>query len=1031
LQIFCKAKNFKQMKKNIVALLALLFTMTQFVKAQDPVVINFSDATASGSTVTINVTADNFTDISGMQLFIGWDESVLNFQQITNINGELDGFNSGSFANPPSIPEGHVNVSWFSTNPFGESETLPDGTVLFSILLSVEGDPCDETSFDLVDYNGQPNEAYDGNFNEVDLQFNPGTVLIPGEDCGGSGGDEFGLGLIGGEISGLPGSNVCVEITVDSFVNINSAQFAVQYDESILEYTGATDGPLTDELVNPTGTNHIRFLWLVPPDENPNTLPDGTVLIEFCFNVIGNLGECSPIDIVSITTPPALDIEFINGDGQVVDYYTTSGEVCAGDPPPMDDVVFIASDETGEQNSNVCVDISTEGFEEVGSFQWAFAWDDDVMTYDGLGTTNNINISDTDVNLVASDKLRVSWLPTTAVTQPDGTVLFQLCFDLVGDCDASTTAVFTNDGSTFQIEVGDGDGNTMGYSVQNGSVSIECACELTYTKTDADCHGEETGAIYTSLNGCDAQSYEWNTGATTPDLIGIGAGLYKVTVTDLDNNEIVSDWITITEPSQILVTETITNVSCGVEGKIELNVQGGTPGYTFNWNPNVSSNNVAEGLDAGAYSVTVTDQNGCEINKTYGVTGTIPELSISGSMTDITCKDANDGSISISASDGCPGYNINWSDGQATGLFNRTNLAAGSYTATVTDQEGQNETINFTITNPTFALEVNGTTTDAIIDGADGSIDVTVTGGEPDYTFQWNNGATSEDVTVAAGSYTVFVEDARGCTAEASFDVIERYDKIVMDAEVADLYNGYGVSCFGECDGKINLSVTGNVPWTLYVDGQETELDEFPQLNFCPGEYEIKVVDDEYGYEASETLVISEPDQLLISYDPEEDVSCSTEGDGTIAISVEGGVEDYSFNWGSGIDAEEYVEGLEPGIYSVVVTDANKCQALLSDIEVEECQTGDCYLATPVITPNGDGFNDYFDFSCLRDFPSTQLDVYDRWGRKVFSMQDYDGSWDGMGTDGELVEGSYMWVLIATLDNGDERVYKGTLSILR
>jgi gliding motility-associated-like protein len=96
-----------------------------------------------------------------------------------------------------------------------------------------------------------------------------------------------------------------------------------------------------------------------------------------------------------------------------------------------------------------------------------------------------------------------------------------------------------------------------------------------------------------------------------------------------------------------------------------------------------------------------------------------------------------------------------------------------------------------------------------------------------------------------------------------------------------------------------------------------------------------------------------------------------------------------------------------------------------------ECQTGDCYLATPVITPNGDGFNDYFDFSCLRDFPSTQLDVYDRWGRKVFSMQDYDGSWDGMGTDGELVEGSYMWVLIATLDNGDERVYKGTLSILR
>jgi gliding motility-associated-like protein len=998
--------------------------------AQDPVVINFSDANATGATVTIDVTADNFTNISGMQLFIGWDEAVLSFQQIININGQLDGFNTSSFATPPAIPDGHVNVSWFSTNALGESENLPDGARLFSILLSVVGQPCDETDFELVDYNGQPNEAYDGDFNEVSVLFGTGTVLIPGEDCGGNGGgDEFGLGLIGEEVVGPNGSNVCVAITVDSFVNINSAQFAVQYDQTILEYTGYNDGPLNDELVNPTGANNIRFLWLVPATEGPNTLADGTTLIEFCFNVIGDLGDCSPINIISITTPPALDIEFINGQGQVVDYYTQSGEVCVGEAQ-VPDVNFVASDEVGEKGSRVCVDVTTENFEDVGSFQWAFTWNDNVMVYDGLGNINNINISDNDINQVSGGKLRVSWLPTTAVTRPDGSILFQLCFDLNGDCDATTTTQFVDDGANFQIEVGDGDGNSLPYAVQGGTVSIECACELDYTKTDVSCNGFEDGKIYITLTGCEAQSFLWSSGQTSQNLEGVGAGSYRVTVTDTNGGQIVSDLITLSEPSAIVVSETITNVSCTQEGRIQLNVQGGTPGYDFNWSPNVSTNNIASGLAAGTYAVTITDQNNCEINKTYGVTSNLTPLAVEGSMTDITCKDANDGSITINASDGCPGYNIAWSDGQSAGQFTRMGLAAGTYTATVTDQKGQTDMISFTITNPAAALQITGTVNDAIIGGASGSIDITVTGGEPNYTYAWSNGATTQDVTVGAGTYTVFVEDDRGCTTNQTFEVIERYGNITLTAEAADLYNGYGVSCYGECDGKINISVVGN-PWTLFVDGVETSLNQFPQLNFCPGEYEISVVDDEYGYEATEVVEITEPDLLVITFDPEEGVSCSSGDDGTITISVDGGVEDYVFNWGAGIEGEEFVEGLDVGTYSVVVTDANKCQALLADIEVPRCETGECFIGSPVITPNADGFNDYFVISCLRDIPASELVVYDRWGREVYSVENYDGTWDGTGTDGELDEGSYMWVLTAFLNNGDERQYKGTLTILR
>jgi gliding motility-associated-like protein len=1014
------------MKKNIIALFSLMLAIIQISFAQDPVVINFSDGTTSGGTVTVDVTADNFVNIAGMQLFIGWDETVLHFDQITNINGELDGFNASSFATPPSIPEGHVNISWFSTNPFGDSETLPNGTLLFSIVLSEAGDPCDETNFELVDYNNQPNEAYDGDFNTVDVIYNAGTVDIPGTDCGsGNGDDQYGLGLIVEELVAAAGSNVCVEITVDSFVNISSVQFAIEYDQTVLEYTGWDNSSLPDVLVNPTGTNNVRVLWLVPADENPYTLPDGTRLIEFCFDVIGT--GCSPVEVVSITTPPALEIEFINGDGQVVDYYTEAGEVCEG--IPQDEVTFIASNETGDLNQTVCVDITCENFDDIGAFQWAFTWDNSVMTYNGLGGINNINISDTDINLVAPNKIRVSWLPTTAVTQPDGTILFQLCFDLVGDCDDSTLAQFTDDGVNFQIQVGDGDGQPLDYSVEPGSVTIQCACEISYTVENVSCFGFNDGKIFLNLGtGCDAVSYEWNTGQTTKNLIGIGAGTYQVTITDSNGGTTVSGLIVIGQPTAITATETITDVSCAGLGVINLNVSGGIPAYTFNWSPNVSTTNVAQNLNAGAYSVTITDQNGCTLNKTYGVTANIPDLNVDGDMTNITCKDANDGTITVTGSGGCPGYNINWSDGQATGMFARTSLAQGTYTATVTDQLGQNETISFTITNPATAVEVTGTVTDAIVNGADGQIILSVTGGEAVYEYSWSNGATTKDITAGPGTYTVTVTDARGCSVQATFTIDEVYDTIELTAGVdVDQYNGFGVSCYGECDGQIIISVVGNPEYTLYLNNDEISANGLNGL--CPGDYTVRV-EDEFGNEDEQSVTITEPEELTITL---EEQTCSNGDDGTITVSVDGGTGDYDFDWGVAGAYEEVLEGTIPfQVYSLIVTDDNDCQAALTDLEeVEECDKGDCFIGSPVITPNGDGSNDVFLISCLRDHPNNRLDVYDRWGRKVFTTDNYNSDWGGTGTDGELEEGSYMWVLTAFLENGSERTFRGTVTILR
>jgi gliding motility-associated-like protein len=198
-------------------------------------------------------------------------------------------------------------------------------------------------------------------------------------------------------------------------------------------------------------------------------------------------------------------------------------------------------------------------------------------------------------------------------------------------------------------------------------------------------------------------------------------------------------------------------------------------------------------------------------------------------------------------------------------------------------------------------------------------------------------------------------------------------------------------------------------------------------MNFCAGDHSIRIV-DAIGNENTVVVTFEEPDPIEIEV---IEITCSNEDDGSIDLSVSGGTGEYEYDWGiSGADAS-FVENLAAGDYSLLVNDENNCQALIADLLVETCETGECFVANPVITPNNDGINDAFVINCLREYANNQLDVYDRWGRKVFAESNYAGNWQGTGTEGELDEGSYMWVLTVYLGNGDERIYKGTLTLLR
>ena len=178
------------------------------------------------------------------------------------------------------------------------------------------------------------------------------------------------------------------------------------------------------------------------------------------------------------------------------------------------------------------------------------------------------------------------------------------------------------------------------------------------------------------------------------------------------------------------------------------------------------------GLGAGTYELTVTDANGCEVSIDGGVEITEPnilEIAIDATA-DASCNGATDGSIDITVSGGTAPYSYAWSNGATT--EDLAGLGAGTYELTITDANGCEAKIDggVEITEPNILEIAIDATADASCNGAaDGSIDVTISGGTAPYTYAWSNGAATEDLSgLGAGTYELTVTDANGC--EVSID---------------------------------------------------------------------------------------------------------------------------------------------------------------------------------------------------------------------------------------------------------------------
>src|SRR5690606_15985830 len=217
------------------------------------------------------------------------------------------------------------------------------------------------------------------------------------------------------------------------------------------------------------------------------------------------------------------------------------------------------------------------------------------------------------------------------------------------------------------------------------------------------------------------------------------------------------------------------------------------------------------------------------------------------------------------------------------------NVPAGTYTVTVTDENGCTGTISATIEQPVLPLDITGSVTNVLCYGeSTGAIDITITGGTSPYLFNWSNLASSEDLTgLTANTYTVTVTDFNGCTLVAGFMVTQPSEALSLDANIIHII------CHGGNNGAIDLSVSGGVAPYNYVWSNGAVLQDLNSLD--AGDYTVTVTDAN-GCTAIETYAVTEADVLAVT-ETHNNPTCFGGNNGAIDITVTGGATPYTFLW--------------------------------------------------------------------------------------------------------------------------------------
>ncbi len=441
------------------------------------------------------------------------------------------------------------------------------------------------------------------------------------------------------------------------------------------------------------------------------------------------------------------------------------------------------------------------------------------------------------------------------------------------------------------------------------------ALSLTVTATGAGCGGSVGSATATTTGGTAGYSFLWTGNRTGATITGLTAGAYAVTVTDANGCIITGNANVTATVSPVTITASQTNVLCfgGNTGAINATPANGATPYSFAWsNGRTVANNT--GLAAGVYTLTVTDANSCMAMGSYTISQPAAALTASSTQTNVACFGGNNGTITASAVGGTAPYMFMWAGGITTAA--RTGLTAGTYTVTVTDNNGCMTMTSATITQPAAALTANATaTTVSCFGGNDGTATVTTTGGTGAVMFMWSNTQTTATATgLVANTYTVTATDANGCTTTATAAVTQ------PTAALTTTPASTSPSCIGDVDGMIMANATGGTAPYMFMwsDAQTTAA----ATGLSAGVYQVTVTDSR-ACVTNATITLSDPAAITLTV-TSADVLCNGDATGMAMATTAGGTGVFNYAWSDG-QTTAAATGLTIGVYTISVRDANSC----------------------------------------------------------------------------------------------------------
>ncbi len=375
------------------------------------------------------------------------------------------------------------------------------------------------------------------------------------------------------------------------------------------------------------------------------------------------------------------------------------------------------------------------------------------------------------------------------------------------------------------------------------------------SKTDVECASHLGSANINVNGGTEPYTYIWTNGETNPSITNLMQGIYTVTVKDA-NNCIKTSSIAIDISGSINASiSEIQGITCYNSPDAILNAisDNGMPPINYYWSNGIH-NQINENLFPGTYTVTAMDSWGCSGSAEHTVNN-VPSITVIPYITATGCTGDATGSISITISGGQSPYSTIWSNGETgTSIYN---LNYGIYYVTVTDANNCNIVADFTVEEPENPLKVDLLKTDARCKGANnGSITLNVSGGTPQYTYNWEfdnntfNGSSASNLS--PGIYNITVNDALGCEWKSSIEIFE-------PSQIDYSYISMNPSCIGNNDGYIEISITGGTPPYLIFWSDQTAPTEYI-TGLREGKYSFTIIDANGCKQSMQEITLKDED---------------------------------------------------------------------------------------------------------------------------------------------------------------------------